>query len=112
MQLIWIAAAFLIAFAIFLIDSNFFSFFTWPVYGVMLVFLISVLFFGKETNGQRAWFEIGSFKLQPSEFMKFATNLALAKFMSSYNFKIQNFKNLFLNRLNYFHSKWIDIVTK
>jgi len=60
----------------------------------MLVFLISVLFLGKETNGQRGWFEIGSFKLQPSEFMKFAANLALAKFMSSYNFRIQNFKNL------------------
>ena len=93
-QLIWIFAAFVIAFAIFLLDSNFFSFFTWPIYIVMLIFLVSVLLFGKETNGQRAWFEIGTFKLQPSEFMKFATNLALAKYLSSYNFKIHNIKSL------------------
>ncbi|MBI5538863.1 MAG: rod shape-determining protein RodA [Bacteroidia bacterium] len=93
-QLVWIGAAFIIALTIFLVDSNFFSFFTWPIYGTMLVFLISVLIFGKETNGQRAWFEIGSFRLQPSEFMKFATNLALAKFLSSYNFKIQNLRSL------------------
>ena len=95
-QLIWIGCAFLLAFLIFLIDTNFFSFFTWPVYATMLVFLISVLFFGKETNGQRAWFEIGSFRLQPSEFMKFATNLALAKYISSYNFKIQSLRKLFI----------------
>ncbi len=95
-QLIWIGCAFLLAFLIFLIDTNFFAFFTWPVFGIMLIFLVSVLIFGKETNGQRAWFEIGSFRLQPSEFMKFATNLALAKFISSYNFRIKNFKNLLI----------------
>lgn len=94
-QLIWIIAAFVIAFAIFLLDSNFFSFFTWPIYIVMIIFLISVLIFGKETNGQRAWFEIGTFRLQPSEFMKFATNLALAKYLSTFNLKIHNYKSLF-----------------
>ena len=95
-QLIWVGCAFVLAFLIYLIDTNFFSFFTWPVYGIMLVFLISVLIFGKETNGQRAWFEIGSFRLQPSEFMKFATNLALAKFLSSYNFKIKSLRNILI----------------
>lgn len=92
-QLIWIIAAFVIAFIIFLIDSNFFEYFSWPIYIVMILLLISVFIFGKETNGQKAWFEIGAFKLQPSEFMKFATNLALAKLISTYNFKISNFKN-------------------
>jgi len=95
-QMIWIIAAFIIALIIFLLDSNFFPFFTWPIYGIMLIFLISVFIFGKEINGQKAWFELGSFKLQPSEFMKFATNMALAKFLSSYNFKIHNFKNLLI----------------
>lgn len=98
-QLIWILLAIIIAFTIFLFDSNFFSYFAYPVYIFFLVFLLLVLFFGDVTNNQRAWFEIGSFKLQPSEFMKFATNLALAKYMSSFNYRVYNSKNLLLTVL-------------
>ncbi len=53
-----------------------------------------VLFVGKEINGARSWFGFGSFGLQPSEFCKFATALALARYMSSYGFKLQRFKSL------------------
>ena len=45
--------------------------------------LIAVLFFGKYVNGSRSWFEIGSFRLQPAEFAKFATALVVAKYLSS-----------------------------
>jgi rod shape determining protein RodA len=93
-QLIWILAAFVLAFAILLTDSNFFSMFAWIVFGAALVFTASVLLFGTEVNGAKAWFQIGDFRLQPSEFMKFATNLALAKFLSTYNFQIEKTRNI------------------
>ncbi|GAB4294416.1 MAG: rod shape-determining protein RodA [Marinilabiliales bacterium] len=87
-QLLWIAMAFLLIIAIMIIDSSFYSYFAYPIYGFIILLLISVLIFGKEINGARAWFEIGSFKLQPSELAKFATCLALAKYLSSDNLNI------------------------
>jgi rod shape determining protein RodA len=55
--------------------------------------LVSVLIFGKEVNGARAWFEFGNVALQPAELGKFATNLAVAKVLSQFDFKIQKPKS-------------------
>jgi rod shape determining protein RodA len=63
-----------------------------PLYLVFLFFLLITPFFGKEINGQRAWFEIGAFRLQPAEFAKFATALALAKFMERPAFDLSQIK--------------------
>ncbi len=91
-QLVWIIAALALAITIFLIDLKFYSFFAYVLYGLVIVMLISVLFFGKEINGARSWFQFGSFHLQPSEFAKISTCLALAKYLSSYNLKIKSLK--------------------
>ena len=88
-QLIWIISAFFIALMIILIESKFYSVFSWGIYGITMVLLVSVLFFGKYVNGSRSWFEIGSFRLQPAEFAKFATALVLAKYISSGNKKLE-----------------------
>ncbi len=93
-QLIWIGAAFLIAFIILLIETNFYVLFSWFIYAFIIGLLVLVLLFGKEINGSRSWFAIGSFSLQPSEFCKFATGLALARYVSSYNFKLERVKSL------------------
>lgn len=93
-QLIWIGAAFLIAFVVLIIESNFYVFFSYIIYGFIVFLLILVLFVGKEINGARSWFGIGGFGLQPAEFAKFATALALAKYMNTYGFKLQTFKSL------------------
>ncbi len=93
-QLIWIGAALTIGLIILLIDTNFYVFFSYIIYGFLLFLLILVLFIGKDINGARSWFAIGSFGFQPSEFMKFATALVLARYMSSYGFKIHNPKSL------------------
>tara|TARA_B100000945_G_scaffold101950_1_gene80464 strand:+ start:1657 stop:2901 length:1245 start_codon:yes stop_codon:yes gene_type:complete len=53
------------------------------IYLLMVFLLIGVLFFGNEVNGSRSWFSIAGFSLQPSEFMKPVTALALAKFLSN-----------------------------
>ena len=82
-QLLWIATALFIGLMVLLIDSKFFSVFSFGIYGITLLMLIAVLFFGKYVNGSRSWFEIGSFRLQPAEFAKFATSLVVAKYLSS-----------------------------
>ena len=82
-QLLWIVISSLIGIAILIIDSRFFSIFSYAIYGAIMLLLVSVLFIGKEVNGAKAWIQIGSFSLQASEFGKFATALFLAKYLSS-----------------------------
>jgi rod shape determining protein RodA len=95
-QMIWIVAALVIVISIMMIESRFYAFFAYPFYFFILGLLIAVLLFGTEVNGARSWFAIGSFRFQPAEFAKFATALALARLVSSHNFKIHNFKNLLI----------------
>ena len=91
-QMIWIASSFVIAIIVLTIDGKFYAAFSYPIYGLMLLFLISVLLLGKDIKNTRAWFEVGSFRIQPAEFVKFATNMALAKYLSTLDIKMENFK--------------------
>jgi rod shape determining protein RodA len=93
-QLIWIGAALAIGFLILIIESNFYVFFSYIIYGFIVFLLILVLFAGTVINGQRGWFMFGQFGFQPSEFCKFATGLALANYMNTHGFKLQQFKSL------------------
>ncbi|MBN2596709.1 rod shape-determining protein RodA [Labilibaculum sp.] len=93
-QLMWIGAAFFLAMVILIIEGKFFSAFAYPTYLVMIFLLVAVLIFGREVNGARSWFEIGGIRLQPAEFAKFATCLAISRYISQFNFKIHNFKSL------------------
>ncbi|PKQ65865.1 rod shape-determining protein RodA [Labilibaculum filiforme] len=96
-QLMWIGAAFFLAMVILLIEGKFFSAFAYPTYLLMIFLLIAVLIFGREVNGARSWFEIGGIRLQPAEFAKFATCLAISRYISQFNFKIHKFKSLFIS---------------
>ncbi|MEM9325645.1 MAG: rod shape-determining protein RodA [Bacteroidota bacterium] len=80
-QLLFIASAGLLITGIYFIDAKLFDTFSWVFYAIFILLLIIVLLFGKEVAGSRSWFELGSFRLQPSEFTKFCTILALAKFL-------------------------------
>jgi rod shape determining protein RodA len=82
-QFVWIMAALVIAIFAVIIDSRFYFFFSWFIYGALMLLLILVLLFGNVVNGAKSWFEFGSFSLQPSEFAKFGTALALAYYLSS-----------------------------
>ncbi len=96
-QLMWIGAALLFAFIILIIDSSFYVFFSWPIYALVIFSLLLVLVAGVEINGQKSWFIIwGEFRLQPSEFAKFGTALALAKLLSGYNFKLGSFNSFLM----------------
>jgi rod shape determining protein RodA len=93
-QLIWIGAALLIAFVILIIESDFYVFFSYYIYATVILLLVMVLFIGTEVNASKSWIVIGGFSIQPAEFGKFATALALAKYMSSYGFKLKTVKSL------------------
>jgi rod shape determining protein RodA len=82
-QFIWILATLVLAVFIVIIDNRFYFYFAWFIYAGVMLLLALVLVFGKEINGARSWFEIGSFTLQPSEFAKFGTGLALAAFLGT-----------------------------
>ncbi len=92
-QLIWIIAGVVLAIMVLSVDSKFYAAFAYHIYAATILLLIAVLFLGKEVNGARAWFEFGNIALQPAELGKFATNLALAKCISQYDFKIQKMRS-------------------
>jgi len=82
-QLIFIFAALLIGASVLLMDAKFFTTFAWVFFGISVVTLLGVLVFGVEINASRSWFRVGQFNLQPSEFSKYATALAMAAFFSN-----------------------------
>ncbi len=93
-QLLWIGTTLVLALIILVTDAKFFPTFSYLIYGLMLALLIGVLLFGKEIAGSRSWFQVGSFSLQPAEFAKFATNLAVAKYLSAININLKSVKTL------------------
>ncbi len=91
-QLLWIGMALFLAFIILLLDAKFFSSFAYVFYFLIMFGLIAVLLFGKTVAGSRSWFQLGGFALQPAEFAKFATALALAKYLSKLQTDMRAFK--------------------
>ncbi|MDT8392822.1 MAG: rod shape-determining protein RodA [Bacteroidales bacterium] len=91
-QLIWIFAALFIALVIMIIDASFFITFAYLLYGISILSLIAVLAVGTEIAGSRSWFQFGGIAIQPAEFAKFATALALAKYLSSFNVSLKKIK--------------------
>jgi rod shape determining protein RodA len=85
-QLLWIVTALAIALMIMLTDAKFFNAFAYPIYIGTILLLVVVLFAGKEIAGSKSWFQIGEFRIQPAEFAKFATTLALAHYLSALDF--------------------------
>ncbi|MCF8367279.1 MAG: rod shape-determining protein RodA [Bacteroidales bacterium] len=93
-QLIWIGTSVLLALIVLVTDSKFFPTFSFFIYVLMLGLLVGVLLFGKEIAGSKSWFQFGGFSLQPAEFAKFATNLALAKYLSGLNIDLKKISTL------------------
>ncbi|HPG34094.1 MAG: rod shape-determining protein RodA [Lentimicrobiaceae bacterium] len=91
-QLIWIGTSVFLALVILLTDARFFSTFAYLIYGFFMLLLIVVLGIGSEVSGSKSWFHIGGFGLQPAEFAKFATNLAIARFFSSQHLNVKDLK--------------------
>jgi len=91
-QLMWIGFSIILAITILVIDAKFFTTFSFYFYFGMLLVLVGVLLFGSTVAGSKSWFKIGGFAIQPAEFAKFATALAMAKYLSTLNIDLRNLK--------------------
>ncbi|WP_282030709.1 rod shape-determining protein RodA [Winogradskyella eximia] len=74
-------------------EAKFYEQFASIIYLVAMLALIGLFIFGKEVNGARSWYGIGSMTIQPSEFAKFATALAVAKYVSDLQTNMQTIKD-------------------
>ena len=88
-QLIWIGFSFPIILLILLFEAKFYEQFASIIYLVSLVFLVGLFIFGKNINGATSWYDLGGLSLQPSEFVKAATALAIAKLVSDKQFNLK-----------------------
>ncbi|WP_113652254.1 rod shape-determining protein RodA [Pedobacter namyangjuensis] len=95
-QLIFIGTGLILGFSILLFDAKFFSVFAPVIYGITMLLLLLVLVVGRNVGGNQAWIAIGSFRLQPSEFAKFGTALLVARYISSFNVKLNTTKPILI----------------
>ena len=93
-QLIWICCSIGIAFILMMLDDDLYEMFAYLIYAALIILLIITLIIATETKGSRSWLNFGPVSLQPAEFAKFATALALSKFMGAYGFTLRNWKNV------------------
>lgn len=91
-QLIWIGSALILIVLIMVVDFKFFEAFAYILYIIILVALIGVMLLARDVNGAKAWFEIGSIRIQPSEFAKFITAFTLAKYLSDNEIRFDDTK--------------------
>lgn len=87
-QFLWIGLSLIIGCIILLLDSRIYEAYAYPIYGVVILILIATIFLAPDIKGSRSWLVFGPVSLQPAEFGKFATALALSKLFNSYNFSL------------------------
>lgn len=92
-QFEWIIASVIVAGLILIVDSRFYVTFSYPIYGIITFFAVSVMFIGVSVKGQKNWIRFGGFQMQPSELLKFAVALGLAKYMSGLNVDIRRWRD-------------------
>lgn len=92
-QMIFIGASIIIIIMIMIIDMRFYEAVAYLIFGVAIFVLCLVPIIGKEVGGNKSWLGIGSFGVQPSEFAKFATALAVGKYIGSVGFRMDNLRN-------------------
>jgi rod shape determining protein RodA len=91
-QLAWIGTAVVIIIILLVVDYKAYESFAYVIYAIMILLLIFTLIFARPIAGSRSWLELGSIRIQPAEFAKFATALAVSRFMSTINLRHQNWK--------------------
>ena len=96
MQIIWIGTSITLGFIILLLDDRFYDTFSYVIYAALVLLLFATIFNPHSIKGSRSWLVLGPLRLQPAEFAKFATALALAKYMNSYSFSIKKEKCAFV----------------
>jgi rod shape determining protein RodA len=88
-QLLWIGSAFILILIIFAIDFKFYSAFAYVLYAVIILTVIATIFIGVEVHGSHSWIGVGMFRVQPAEFAKLFTALALSRYLGDINTKFE-----------------------
>ena len=99
MQMIWMGTSIIIIFIILMLESDFFEIFAYPIYAFVVMLLIATIFLAPNIKGSHSWLVLGPIRLQPAELAKFATALAVARFMNGYGFKLNTLKNFSITLL-------------
>jgi rod shape determining protein RodA len=94
MQMVWILSSLLIGFLLLKIESDWYEIFAFWIYLAVILLLIITIFVAPEIKGSRSWLVLGPVRIQPAEFAKFATALAVAKVLSVYKSDVLSFRNL------------------
>lgn len=111
-QLIFIVASFLLILIILFVDYKVYDSFAYIFYGLVILVLIGTIFLATEIKGSRSWIKIGTFSLQPAEFSKVFTALALARYLSTQNVNISRFRDAFVAGVMVFLPPVIIILQK
>ncbi|MDZ7847366.1 MAG: rod shape-determining protein RodA [Owenweeksia sp.] len=82
-QMLWIITSLVMVIIVLAVDNSIFQTLAYPIFILSLLSLAAVLLFGTEIAGARSWFSFGGISIQPSEFAKFATSLAIARYLST-----------------------------
>ena len=93
MQIVWIVSFICLGFVLLMLDDRFYDTFAYIIYAILLLLLFATIFNPHEIKGSRSWLVLGPLRLQPAEFAKFATALAVAKLMSTYGFNMHRWKD-------------------
>jgi rod shape determining protein RodA len=96
MQIVWIGTSLMLGLVLLLLDDRFYETFAFVLFGLLLVLLFATIFNPHSIKGSRSWLVLGPLRLQPAEFAKFATALALAKFMGKYGYDIHKTKDFLI----------------
>ena len=92
-QLLYIGLAFPLILIILFVEGKFYEKYASLIYTVSVLSIAGLFVFGKSVKGQANWYSFGAFGLQPSEFAKAATSLALAKYLSDVQVNLKNLNN-------------------
>lgn len=98
-QIRWIGLSFVLGFVLLLIDKRMYETYAYPIYFAVVVLLMVTIAIAPNIKGSHSWLVIGSMSLQPAEFGKFATALALAKLFSGYNFSLNSKKTNYIKAI-------------
>lgn len=94
-QAIWIVCSLFLALILLLLERKFYESFAYLFYAALMLLGIATIFLSRDIKGSHSWLSLGPISLQPAEFMKFATALALARFMNIYQFSLRHKRDLY-----------------
>ncbi len=111
-QILFMFVAFLLILVILFVDFKVYDTFAYIFYGIWIVVLIGTIFLGSDIKGSKSWIKFGAFSLQPAEFAKTFTVMALAKYLSTMGVNVSKMKYAFRAALFIFVPPIIIILQK